>query len=305
MRKRSMGAHAAFNAFADAEIDGSRSGTPLRSRGCSVEEEPSVEILCVPLEDIVSVDQEIPSRKRHSSSAGSDFFSSAASDTGSSATALSPPKPSDSYHSKSALHRIFLHTSSSAGYIEFSFDNKNSHDIIMAFLSAHLKPNQLPRKTPNNQIIPPLDGAMQTMVLTPTTMERRMPSILRQPPQLTRSTSTDSACTLDKLQKKIIQQRIQSETTPLERIKENVASWMSSIVDCACCQDTTVAPDPDDKSASKRGIVATAAGEDLSPASKLLKRKGIGGLSFEESSARLSPRLSFEKSVATDNSSRR
>jgi hypothetical protein len=302
MRKRSIGAHAAFNAFADAEIDGNRSGTPLRSRGFSVEEDPAVEPLCVSLVDVVSVDQEVPSRNRHSS-AGSDFFSSVASDTGSSNGILSPPKPSDSYHSKSALYRIFLHTSS-AGYMEFSFDNANSHDILMAFLSAHLKPNQLPRKTPNHQTIPPIDGAMQTMVLTPTTMEKRMPSILRQPPQLSRSTSTDSACTLDKLQKNIIQQRIQSETTPLERIKENVASWISSIVDCACCQDTTVAPDPDDKSATKRGIVA-AAGEDMSPASKLLKRKGIGGLSFEESSARLSPRLSFEKSVATDNNSRR
>jgi hypothetical protein len=79
-------------------------------------------------------------------------------------------------------------------------------------------------------------------------------------------------------------------------MKENLANWMSSIVDCACCQDTTtVAPEPEEK---KKGIVE-------SPASKLLKRKGIGGLSFEESSARLSPRLSFEKSVATDSSSRR
>lgn len=299
MRKRSIGAHAAFSAFSDAELDNSRSGTPLRSRGCSVEEE-HVEPVSIPVGDVVSVDQEIPSRKRHSS-AGSDFFSSVASDTGSDGALLSPPKPSDSYHGKSALYRIFLHTASN-GYIEFSFDNPNSHDILMAFLSAHLKSDQLPRKTPNNHILPPLDGAMQTMVLTPTTMQKRMPSNLRQSPQLTRSTSTDSACTLDKLQKKIIQQRIQSEATPLERIKENVASWMSSIVDCACCQDTTVAPDPEDKNATKRGIVA---GGDMSPASKLLKRKGIGGLSFEESSARLSPRLSFEKSVATDNSSRR
>jgi hypothetical protein len=300
LRKRSIGAHAAFQVGNDSSekmMDGnsisSRSLTPLRQRGYSVEEETVVEPLNLPLTNVLSVDQEIPCRKRQSSM-GSDFFSSIASEGSSSCAATSPP-PSDSYHGKPP-HRIFLHTSSN-GYIEFSFDNPNSHDVLMAFLSAHLKPDQLPRKTPNsNKILPPLvHGALQTMVLTPTkTMENRTPSILR--PPLSRSTSTDSACTLDKLQKKMIQQRIQQESTPLEKMKENLANWMSSIVDCACCQDTTtVAPEPEEK---KKGIVE-------SPASKLLKRKGIGGLSFEESSARLSPRLSFEKSVATDSSSRR
>jgi len=295
MRKQSLGAHAAFNAFADAEIDNggpdrNRSLTPMRTRACSTEEDVHTESLTLPLIDIVSVDREVPStRKRQSSGGSSDFFSSKISDTGS-GFLLSPPKPPDSYRSKNALYyRIFVHTSTN-GYIEFSFDNTNSHDILMAFLSAHLKPNQLPRKTPNDPIISPSDGALRTVVLTPTK--------LQQPPQLTRSMSIDSACTLDKLQKKMIRQRLQQETTPLGRIRENLANWMSSIVDCACCQDTTtVAPDPSDKNASKKGIV------DESPESKLLKKQGIGGLSFEESSTTLSPQLSFEKSVATNHGS--
>ena len=291
MRNRSLGAHAAFQV--DTDIDGSQRPTPLRSRGRSEEEQTRADPVIVKLANVVSVDQELPSRKRNSST-GSDFFSSVASDTGS---VLTPPKPSDSYRGKHNLHRIFLHTSST-GYMEFSFDNPNSHDILMAFLSAHLKPNQLPRKTPQD-IPPPLEGAMQTMVLTPGKMER-VSSSIRKPPRITRSSSTDSACTLDKLQKKMIQQRIQRETTPLERIKENMASWMSSIVDCACCQDTTVAPE-EAKANGKPGIAV----EEMSPASKFLKKKGIGGLSFEESSARMSPRLSFEKSVATESSGRR
>lgn len=303
IRKRSMGAHAAFAAFADAEIDGGcRSRTPLKSRGCSIEEEVQAEPLTVPLADVVSVDQEIPYKRKRSGSAGSDFFSSVTSETASSGI-LSPPEPSDSYHGKSALYRIFIHTATH-GYIEFSFDNQNSNDILMAFLSAHLKTEQLPRKAPNNEIVPPVQGALQTMVLTPTKKEEHAQSnnsSLSRPLKLTRSNSTESTCTLDKLQKKMIQQRIQQESTPLQKIQENLATWMSSIVDCACCQDTTVAPEPEEKNV-KRGIVPV---EDASPASKLLKRRGIGGLSFEESSARLSPRLSFEKSVATDNSSRR
>ena len=299
MRKRSMGAH---TAFADAEIDRFRSRTPLKSRGCSIEEEVQAEPLSVPLADIVSVDQEIPYKRKRSGSAGSDFFSSVTSETASSGT-MSPPEPSDSYHGTTALFRIFIHTGSH-GYIEFSFDNQNSHDILMAFLSAHLKSEQLPRKTPNDEIVPPVQGALQTMVLTPTKKEEHTHSnnsSLNKTLKLTRSNSTESTCTLDKLQKKMIQQRIQQESTPLQKIQENFATWMSSIVDCACCQDTTVAPEPEEKNI-KRGILPV---EDASPASKLLKRRGIGGLSFEESSARLSPRLSFEKSVATDNSSRR
>jgi hypothetical protein len=290
-----MGAASAFAAFAGLEIDNrNRSLTPAKQRTCSVEEEQPVEPITLPLGDVVSVDQEVPSRRR-SSSVGSDFFSSVASDTGS---AQPPPPPSNSIHGKSALYRIFLHTSSH-GYIEFNFDTPNSHDILMAFLSAHLKPNQLPRKTPN--VIPPLDGALQTMVLTPTTIEKRVPSIsnLHKPPRLTRSNSMDSACTLDKLQKKIIQQRIQQESTPLEKIKEKLSSLMSNIDLSLCCQDTTVATDQDEKrSPAKRGIVASG---DETPDTKTLKKKGIGGLSFEESIS-LTPKLSFEKSVMTDRS---
>jgi hypothetical protein len=248
--------------------------------------------------DVVSVDQELPCRRR-ASSAGSDFFSSAASEAGSSVK-LSPPPPSNSIHGKTALYRIFLHTSSN-GYVEFSFDNPNSHDILMAFLSAHLKPDQLPSKTPSDRVVPPVDGALQTMILTPTKMETRVASNvhLRQSPQFARSASTDSACTLEKLQKKIIQQRIQQETTPLEKFKENLASWMSTIVDCACCQDTTVATDPEEKNeAAKRD---GDKGGAVSPATEALKKKGIGGLSFEESVLQ-SPKLSFEASVATDRS---
>jgi len=299
-RKRSMGAASAYAAFADSEIDRNRSLTPLRQRGCSLEDEaPAVpQPFTVPLGDVVSVDQEIPCRRKRSS-AGSDFFSSVASEAGSS-VALSPPPPSNSLHGKSVLYRIFLHTSSK-GYIEFSFDNPNSHDISMAFLSAHLKPDQLPRKTPTDQVVLPIDGALQTMILTPTKMEKRVASNvnLRPTPQFTRSASTDSACTLEKLQKKIIQQRIQQETTALEKIKENLANWMSSIVDCACCQDTTVAPDPEDKnSTSKRD---RAGGGDRSPATETLKKNGIGGLSFEETVLQ-EPKLSFEASIATDRS---
>eukprot|EP00804_Cyclotella_cryptica_P012452 CCRYP_010869-RA/>CCRYP_010869-RA protein AED:0.37 eAED:0.37 QI:0/-1/0/1/-1/0/1/0/299 len=296
-----MGAASAFAAFADSEIDGNRSLTPLRQRGCSLEDEAPAEPqpFTIRLGDVVSVDQEIPCRRRKTSSAGSDFFSSVASEAVSS-VALSPPPPSNSLHGKSAIYRIFLHTSSN-GYIEFCFDNANSHDILMAFLSAHLKPDQLPRKTPTNQVVPPMEGALQTMILTPTKMEKRVASNvhLKQTPQFTRSASTDSACTLEKLQKKIIQQRIQQETTPLEKIKENLASWMSSIVDCACCQDTTVPPDPEDKnSAAKR---PGAGGGGMSPATEVLKKKGIGGLSFEETVLQ-APKLSFEASVATDRS---
>jgi len=302
MRMRSLGAAAAF------AVEGEGGDGKGRVRGFSVGEEfgalaaMAVEPMIVPLSDVISVDQEVPSSSSRSrtSSVGSDFFSSQASDTGSS-TPLSPPPPSNSLHGKSALYRIFLHTSSN-GYIEFSFDNPNSHDILMAYLAAHLKPNQIPHKTENNA---PVGGALQTMVLTPSKTEHRAPSSLSSTPRLLR-TNSSSSCTLEKLQTKIINQRLQQESTPLEKVKENVASWMSSIVDCACCQDTTVAPDPDDKSTiegrhsmKSSGIYANSIGKhNVSPASAKLKSRGIGGLSFEESSMGTSgsgsPKLTVE-----------
>lgn len=303
MRMRSLGAAAAF------AVEGEGGDGKGRVRGLSVGEEfgalaaMAVEPMIVPLSDVISVDQEVPSyssSRSRTSSVGSDFFSSQASDTGSS-TPLSPPPPSNSLHGKSALYRIFLHTSSN-GYIEFSFDNPNSHDILMAYLAAHLKPNQIPHKTENNA---PVGGALQTMVLTPSKTEHRAPSSLSSTPRLLR-TNSSSSCTLEKLQTKIINQRLQQESTPLEKVKENVASWMSSIVDCACCQDTTVAPDPDDKSTiegrhsmKSSGIYANSIGKhNVSPASAKLKSRGIGGLSFEESSMGTSgsgsPKLTVE-----------
>lgn len=235
---------------------------------------------------------------------------------------------SNSNGGRNALHRIFLRTLSH-GYIEFSLDGANSHDIFMAFLKAHLPPDRIPqRRGPDSRGKPQAGGtALRTMVLTPTKdvpssalpPAPPSPASSRQPrtlprPGLTRSSSTmgSTNTNIDKLQSKAIKQRIRNESTPMQRAKERVGEWMSSLMDCACCQDTTVAPVEGTEDygrrrgarsptgAGKRGAKAVAGG-GRSPNSTLLKHKGIGGLSFEEASC--GPRLSFERSVGGDSRS--
>jgi hypothetical protein len=116
-------------------------------------------------------------------------------------------------------------------------------------LALTASPLRRKRNTPTVQAILPLNGGLEITSLTPTNLETGLVSYvnLRPTPQFARSAITDSAYTLEKLQKKIIQQRIQQEITAREKTNENLASWMSSIADCTGCQDTTVPPDPEDK----------------------------------------------------------
>ena len=114
---------------------------------------------------------------------------------------------------------------------------------------------------------------------------------------LSPSYSTTSSCNIDKLQEKVINRRLEQEHTPMEQFKDNMSSWLSSIVDCAsfgCCQDTTTSDLPN----SVNGIQTTpvrsskqqqqyqlrrqsSKQRSMTPRSTALKGQGIGGLSFE------------------------
>lgn len=283
------------------------------------EEEDCQEPISIPLVDVLSVDEEVPSRKGSADGGTSDFYSSAASDVGAKKEAkrpqMSSPSPPPS-STKKASYRIFLHTLSH-GYVEFSLENANSHDMVMAYLKAHLEPDRIPKRQDGGSNAKQVGGALlRTMVLTPT---KDVPSVLgssthtsstvkagnamnlaanaaRSPPptylpqpNLIRSTSTVS-CNIDKLHSKVIHQRLQNESTPLQRMKESIEGWMSSMMDCGCCQDTTVAP-----LSGSSSVQGTPNGR--SPDSKKLRGKGVGGLSFEVESCGSSPKLSFERSM--------
>jgi len=326
-RMRSMGAASAFATGNEEDMDTSSHGK-------------SVEPISIPLKDILSVDEEVPGGNGGSNAGcgASDFYSSAASDVGAAKEAakeptaapsqLSSPTPPPS-STKKVSHRIFLHTLSH-GYVEFSLDNANSHDIFMAYLKAHLEPDRIPKRDNGGTSAKQVGGALlRTMVLTPT---KEVPSILgssthtcatakhantnachpsapspaRSPPphpsrylpqpNLIRSNSTVSN-RIDKLHSKAIHQRLQNESTPLQQMKESIEGWMSSMMDCACCQDTTVAPLEVSRTTSSSMEGTPNKGQRRSPKSEVLRRRGVGGLSFEESCGGASPKLSFERSV--------
>jgi len=405
-RPTRMRSYGASSAFANASnnnngLNGSVNGDETDIGDCSDMGEKQ-EPITIPLKDILSVDEEVPSRKGGSSAngsggGGSDFYSSAASDIGiarelkrdNSLSARSTPKASNSTPSFSQLrkdwdtatsnstkqtqkipHRIFLHTLSH-GYVEFSLENENSHDIFMAYLKAHLSSDRIPQRGISNsdcgsnagsgssagvkhRTASAGGGLLRTMVLTstkevpsiesrstsieessttksqksqlnlpdkdtydghappPSSPKRRTNSKHNRPTLVSRDSSSVSVCSnkIDKLHSKIINQRIKNESTTFSRVKESFEGWMSSIVDCACCQDTTVAPDPSTVGSnsiqSNKGIILEGTpdssrmknSKQRSPTSERLRSKGIGGLSFEvESCPPGSPKLSFEQSM--------
>ena len=403
-RPTRMRSYGASSAFANAShnnngmMNGSLNGEECDIGDCS-DGEKQVEPITIPLKDILSVDEEVPSRNKgggssvNGSGGGSDFYSSAASDIGIANelkrgdSMRSTPKASNSTPSFSQLrkdwesssntknsaggqkipHRIFLHTLSH-GYVEFSLENENSHDIFMAYLKAHLSSDRIPQRGTSivnggggsnagsssgvkHRTASAGGGLLRTMVLTPTkevpSIESRSTSIedsttksqkspklnlpdkdtydghapppsspkrrnsKHRPTLVSRDSSSISVCSnkIDKLHSKIINQRIKNESTTFSRVKESFEGWMSSIVDCACCQDTTVAPDPSTVGSnsiqSNKGIVEGTpdssrmkTSKQRSPTSERLRSKGIGGLSFEvESCPPGSPKLSFEQSM--------
>ena len=401
-RPTRMRSYGASSAFANASnnnnsgMNGSLNGEESDIGDCSDGEKQS-EPITIPLKDILSVDEEVPSRNKGgggSSAGGSDFYSSAASDVGIAKelkrgdSMRSTPRASNSTPSFSQLrkdwdkatsnttkqnqkipHRIFLHTLSH-GYVEFSLENENSHDIFMAYLKAHLSSDRIPQRGTSNseggsnaggsslgvkhRTASASGGLLRTMVLTPTkevpsiesrstfieessttksqksqklhlpdkdtydgqapppSSPKRRTSKHNRPTLVSRDSSSVSVCSnkIDKLHSKIINQRIKNESTTFSRVKESFEGWMSSIVDCTCCQDTTVAPDPSTVGSnsiqSNKGIILEGTpdssrmknSKQRSPTSERLRSKGIGGLSFEvESCPPGSPKLSFEQSM--------
>ena len=143
------------------------------------------------------------------------------------------------------------------------------------------------------------------------------------------SAATSSSVNIEKLHAMAVKRRLRAESTPLSRLHDRFAGWMSSVVDCACCQDTTTPVR--DEVEECAGTVATDGGTSLdgvpggrgaeaassassgggagrrydmrgggsrpSPNTEKLRSRGIGGLSFEEISLCGTPRLSFERSV--------
>ena len=223
--------------------------------------------MAIPLRDIPSVDEEVPSRRSGGGShanggAGglnfcqcgpgvSDFYSNAASDAGvaretgeARGTGLPPalpPLPTGS--SRGRPYRLFLR-SLSHDYVEFGLDHSNSYDICTAYLQAHLPTKRLPRWRPPGATAPGR-GGLHTVVLIP---GREPPaalggaaraaaarSVARPPLPLTRSNSTLPCNNTDKLHSQAIHQRLRNEATPLQRLKDHLAGWVSTVIDCACC----------------------------------------------------------------------
>ena len=292
-------------------------------------------MMTIPLSDVLGADEEV----------------SAASANG--GGGIAAPSVVGGGNGRGACHRIFLRTSSH-GYVEFSPENSNSHDVFMAFLKAHLPPERMPRKRgeggdwggggrpsserhrpqpPQQQqrAASPRVGMLRTMVLTPTKEVPGAPSGCGGPtpsaavprarslPQgdrsdrstikMSLSAISSRSNTIDKLQSKVIQQRLRDESTPLSRAKDAASAWMSSILDCGlCCMDTTtVAPLDASSSAGGGGDgvgVATrrvdsdsdarptiGGGVKTTPNGEALRNLGIGGLSFEIDSASSSPKM--------------
>lgn len=393
-RMRSAGAASAFASAASngsaaaAAIDDGDFDCSVASYGQQQQQQPpiiNVEPITIPLKDVLSVDEEIPSRRgsrvsSHHSSGGSDFYSSAASDvslakeqkkkngkgdSSSSSSDMVTPKTTNVPHplhlqlrspsppppnamlnnlnnsqrrAHRIPHRIFLHTLSH-GYIEFTLENENSHDIFMAYLKAHLPSDRIPIRgsSGNNGN----GGGLRTMILTPSkdggprsssngsvhshhsttqnggggggdtfdpnhTGSPRTSRSLKRPTLVSRDSSSVSVCSnkIDKLHSKVINQRIKHEfpDTPFQRMKESVAGWMSNIIDCACCQDTTtVAPvDVHVLSTPGRSLKTGGGGGGSSPNSETLRKRGIGGLSFEVEQS--SPSYSQQQQQVTPSS---
>jgi len=236
MRMRSLGAASAFAAASNAgedELNASSDGAAV------------MEPVSIPLKDVLGVDEEVPSRnKRSNAGPTSDFYCSAASDVGmqkeKELQQVSSPSPPPSSMNKKKTHRIFLHTLSH-GFVEFSLENANSHDMVMAYLKAHLEPDRIPKRGPEGVNAKKGGGALlRTMVLTPTkeaiildrsartatathkagnamsvaaTAPRSPPRTFLPQPNLTRSNS-NASCPIDKLHSKVINQRLQDESTP-------------------------------------------------------------------------------------------
>jgi hypothetical protein len=192
-----------------------------------------------------------------------------------------------------------------------SSSNKNNTIGSSSYISS-----SAPTKVMNNV------GMLRTMVLTPT---KEVPSSLTTTattgnvhaashskqqqldthqssppptPTIVPSSST-SVCSnrIDKLHSKMMHQRLQYEKQsrpPLTRIKERMVNWMSSVIDCGCCFDTTVAPLETASSSVSGTGTGSAPYKETTPNTKALKKKGIGGLSFEVETPPM-PSLSFER----------
>lgn len=111
-----------------------------------------------------------------------------------------------------------------------------------------------------------------------------------------------------------MKRRVQEESTPLERVRENMAEWMSNLVDCGVCSRDTTAPvtpvNNVDAAGGGRNIGSrrNGMGMGMGPSSSAeqrtkddLKKRGVGSLSFEETTERngmdILQGLSFERSV--------
>ncbi|KAL7547898.1 hypothetical protein ACHAWF_011169 [Thalassiosira exigua] len=389
LRMRSLGAASAFAAANGTPNSGGTSGSLVNGEDAEGEgtdgeaKEPGP--LSIPLKDIISVDEEVPSRKRGSRSGGSDFFCSAASrdelakemnkESGGKKKgkpASSTPRNSSAAHqtytstlpatSASAgdkvPHRILLHTLSN-GYVKLALDGANQHDLLLAWLKARLPPERVPQRDEQGNKKKKgglgLGGGLRTMVLTPTKeaeLCRRdkkddeakregksseptegkgdsgegggappsqptevpaapsadsvpTPSSSRNRPlDLARSESTRSRNDVDGLHSRAIRQRLREESTPFRRARDRLATWIGAVMECACCQDTTVAPlesvpsKGGDGKAAKVGFDASVGeARSRSPDSQKLRTKGVAGLSFEESSCESQ---SFDKSVGKE-----
>ncbi|KAL9187104.1 hypothetical protein ACHAXT_010824 [Thalassiosira profunda] len=358
---RRMGGHLRMRSMSAASAFATASQAGAGENELEAEGAEALEPIVIPLKEILSVDEEVPSRKKGSrgggsNAGGSDFYCSAASDAeaakeatddvGGDRSPMSPPPATN--QSGKVPHRIFLHTLGN-GYVEFSLENANSHDVFLAYLKAHLEPDRIPNREHPNRAPPA--GGLRTMVLTPTkevpsnlsgsasgraakadddndttttastmprTPSRSALSIGARPGIVSRSRTGDSTVgsrDIDRLHSRAIKRRLKAEATPFMRFKERVADMVSSVIDCACCQDTTVAPLEEESqrhSLQSKGSIREAKGNpggeegdkltemrtpERSPRSaRLWATRGIGGLSFEESCGS-TPKLSFEKSV--------
>ena len=291
-----------------------------------VEEGPTV----ILLGDILGVDEEAPARAGGGRGGGGgrgdgrSFFSSPASTprcsgSGAPAAPLSPPPPP-----LGAAYRIFVRTGRS--YVEFGIDAVNGRDIFMACLGAHLDPDRMPRRSGDGTASESQGaaGAMRTVVMTPSKGPAGAgvapsgpagpgPGPGRPRPSLSRvNSSASGSVNIEKLHAAAVRRRLRAESTPLSRLHDAIAGWVSTVVDCACCQDASVAVVGEDDggtaatdagTASLDGVRRAGAGGAVSsPDTERLKSRGIGGLSFEEISICGTPRLSFEGSGSADGS---
>jgi hypothetical protein len=113
------------------------------------------------------------------------------------------------------------------------------------------------------------------------------------------SNMSSRSITIDRLQSKVIHQRLRDESTPLTRARDAASAWLSSILDCGlCCMDTTTVAPID---AAMTDGVGAGGGVQRTPNAEALKFQGIGGLSFEIESCSGTPKMSYERSVSSNN----